>query len=491
MKHTLAFLTLAVASTLASAASTTFINPVGPATKSSADPHVMRHTDGNYYFVHTSDDWASLEIAKSSTLSGVGAATPVKVWTAPAGPCTGNNCYSHWIWAPELYHLQGAWHLYFAAGGDDNQHRVWVIRNTSADPTQGTWSAPVKVSDSANLWAIDQTLATIDGQLYMAWSEISEASLRQHIRIAKMSSPTSIVGRGTVITAPTTYAWEHEKDGTGADAYVNEGPHFIVHGNKVIMSFSASGCWTDDYKLGILTANVGADLTVPSNWTKSATPILQKAPGAYGPGHNSFVKSPDGTEDWVVYHANPAPGQGCSNSRTTRIQKVTWNGDTPVIGAPVAPGVPVTRPSGEGTATILYRVRNQASGKVLSVNRSATSLGAPVWMWTDFGNTDQKWSIEPTTNGYTQLRSNYNGYVLDVFNWSTAAGAGLVTWSATGGTNQQWQLLPTPTQHFEVKNRHSGLMLDNQNGSTADGAVVQQWPANGQTPERWLFERLN
>ena len=25
--------------------------------------------------------------------------------------------------------------------------------------------------------------------------------------------------------------------------------------------------------------------------------------GVFGPGHNSFVKSPDGREDWIVYHA--------------------------------------------------------------------------------------------------------------------------------------------------------------------------------------------
>lgn len=474
---------LALAGTAAHAASTTFVNPVGPATRSSADPFVMRHSDGFYYFVHTSTNWDSLDISKSTTLSGIGAGATTHVWSATPGSCSGGNCHTKEIWAPELYHLQGAWYLYFSAAGSDGAHRIWVIRNASADPTTGSWEAPVKVADSADQWAIDQTVGVINGQMYMVWSEIV-SGFPQRLMIAKMSSPTTLVGRATLISTPTL---DWEKSG----AAVNEGPQFIVHGDQVHLSFSASGCWTDDYKLGWMSAPLGADLTVAANWTKRSTPILQKGNGAFGPGHNGFVKSPDGTEDWVVYHANPATGQGCGDSRTTRIQKITWNGDEPVIGAPTQVGTPVARPSGEGTGSILYRIRNQATGKVLSIDRSAPQLGAVSWLWTDFGNTDQQWSIEPAASGWIRLRSNYSGYVLDVQNASTAAGARAITWSVTGGTNQQWQLLQTATQHFDVKSRLSGMMLDDKDGSSADGAEVRQWPANGLTPQRWLFERIN
>jgi GH43 family beta-xylosidase len=30
--------------------------------------------------------------------------------------------------------------------------------------------------------------------------------------------------------------------------------------------------------------------------------------GVYAPGHNSFFTSPDGKEDWILYHANTKPG---------------------------------------------------------------------------------------------------------------------------------------------------------------------------------------
>ncbi|SFG08912.1 Alpha-L-arabinofuranosidase B (ABFB) domain-containing protein [Streptomyces mirabilis] len=68
------------------------------------------------------------------------------------------------------------------------------------------------------------------------------------------------------------------------------------------------------------------------------------AAGVYGPGHNGFFTSPDGTENWIVYHANSSSGGGCGNGRTTRTQKFTWNADgTPNFGTPVADGVTPVR----------------------------------------------------------------------------------------------------------------------------------------------------
>jgi GH43 family beta-xylosidase len=66
----------------------------------------------------------------------------------------------------------------------------------------------------------------------------------------------------------------------------------------------------------------------------------------YAPGHNSFFKSPNGKEDWILYHANAAPNQGCGRKRSPRAQKFSWNADgTPNFGEPVKTGIPLTAPS--------------------------------------------------------------------------------------------------------------------------------------------------
>ncbi|RYZ93812.1 MAG: glycosyl hydrolase family 43, partial [Sphingobacteriaceae bacterium] len=85
------------------------------------------------------------------------------------------------------------------------------------------------------------------------------------------------------------------------------------------------------------------------DWTKSPEPVFQKSieNSVYAPGHNSFFKSRGG-EDWLIYHANSATGQGCGGMRSPRIQKFNWNPDgTPNFGIPVKTGVALIRPAGE------------------------------------------------------------------------------------------------------------------------------------------------
>ena len=148
----------------------------------------------------------------------------------------------------------------------------------------------------------------------------------QDLFIAHLSNPWTIDSPRTLISKPT-YPWEEHGDLPGRHVNVNEGPEFISHGNKMFIVFSASGCWTDFYTLGVLEANLDANPLDAKSWTKINHPFLSTDPNsdAFGPGHNGFFKSPDGQEDWIIYHANPEPGDGCNNFRSPRIQRFTWN----------------------------------------------------------------------------------------------------------------------------------------------------------------------
>lgn len=73
---------------------------------------------------------------------------------------------------------------------------------------------------------------------------------------------------------------------------------------------------------------------------------------AYGVGHASFTTSPDGSEDWIVYHGmrNYMSGWG---ARTVRAQKFTWNED----GSPnfPRPGYgPYEVPSGQNASMKMF-----------------------------------------------------------------------------------------------------------------------------------------
>ncbi len=70
----------------------------------------------------------------------------------------------------------------------------------------------------------------------------------------------------------------------------------------------------------------------------------------FGVGHNCFVASPDGREDWLVYHAkvNLTPGW----QRTLRLQPFIWRADgTPDFGTPMAAGLALPAPSGQPDLT--------------------------------------------------------------------------------------------------------------------------------------------
>jgi GH43 family beta-xylosidase len=310
----------------------TFTNPLLPY---GADPWVIYHR-GYYYYTNTMSD--SLVIWKTKSMANLGAAKKVTAWKPPV-----STMYSKQLWAPELHYIHRKWYMYFAADdGNNNNHRLYVIENPSQDPQKGTWTFKGKVTDESNKWAIDGSVSEFNGQLYMIWAgwEGNENG-RQDIFIAKLKNPWTIDGSRVKISSPL---FEWEKYGDLHDANnpshvdVNEGPEILMHKDKIYLIYSASGCWTDFYALGMLTATAKSDLLDVRSWKKSVKPVFEKSVinGVYAPGHNSFFKSPNGKEDWIIYHANSKPGQGCGGFRSPRMQKFTWNKDgSPNFGEPV------------------------------------------------------------------------------------------------------------------------------------------------------------
>ncbi|MBD0295280.1 MAG: glycoside hydrolase family 43 protein [Flavisolibacter sp.] len=315
---------------------TTFTNPLLP---SGPDPWVVQK-DTTYYYTHTFGD--RIVVFKTNKMSELNRATTTTIWSPPS-----NTAYSREIWAPELHFINGKWYAYFAADdGQNKNHRMYVLENASADPLSGTWEFKGKVADPSDKWAIDGSVFEYNGQLYFIWSGWEgDINVRQNIYIAKMDNPWTITGNRVMLSTPT-YDWE--KNG---DPDVNEGPEALKNrSGKLFLTYSASGCWTDNYALGLLSLKAGGDPMNPADWTKSPTPVFttKASNGAYGPGHNGSFKSRDGSEDWIIYHANSQPGQGCGDFRNPRMQKFTWNADgTPNFGEPVKINTKIQKPSGE------------------------------------------------------------------------------------------------------------------------------------------------
>lgn len=281
---------------------------------------------------------------KTTRIDELNKATPVTVWTPTFG--TG---YSADVWAPELQFVDGKWYIYFAAdnGGNNSTHRIYALENEAVDPTTGTWTFKGKVAAATDKWAIDADVFAYNGTKYITWSGWQgDTDGEQDIFIARLANPYTIEGDRVLISKPT-YTWEINNQ----SVLVNEGPEGITNSSgRLFLTYSAAGCWTDDYCLGLLTLKEGGDPLNAADWTKTSTPVFTKnvAGGAFGPGHNGFFKSPDSTQDWIIYHANKIAGQGCGDLRSPRIQPFTWKSDgTPNFGSPVDIDAQIEKPSRE------------------------------------------------------------------------------------------------------------------------------------------------
>ncbi len=131
---------LVVAALLQASAGASALDPAhdNPLLDSGPDPWITKEGQV-FYYMGTHGD--RLAIRATRDLSKLAEAKEVTVWRPPA---TGPNARS--IWAPELHRIDGKWYIYYtaaasdAAEGQEDAHRgVFVLENSSADPTQGTW----------------------------------------------------------------------------------------------------------------------------------------------------------------------------------------------------------------------------------------------------------------------------------------------------------------------------------------------------------------
>lgn len=294
------------------------------------DPWVVRREEDYYYCWSTS----GIRVKKIGNLDEISASEGTLVWQPEADAPWGKE-----LWAPELHYLQGQWYIYVAAcDGPNENHRMYVLRGTTQDPTD-PFELVGQITDPTNRWAIDGTVMEYRKELYFIWSGWEgSVDVGQQLYIAHMASPTEIDSQRVCISRPT-HDWER------IGLPINEGPAALVKGKNAALVFSASGSWTDDYCLGLLTLT-GEDPLDPDCWEKHPEPVFTKVHGTYGPGHCCFTTGYDGST-WMIYHANLLSGTGWAG-RSGRIQPVAWDGITLELGEAARPGKTLLLPVRSG-----------------------------------------------------------------------------------------------------------------------------------------------
>ncbi|WP_163509514.1 family 43 glycosylhydrolase [Fodinicola acaciae] len=470
----------------ASPAGGTFRNPIK---LNAPDPQIV-YTGGYYYLTYTQGDVITLTRARS--VKGLATATPTKVWDGASGAAMGACCD---IWAPELHQIGNRWYIYYtadASSGDFGSHNMYVLQSAGSDPL-GPYTNHQLTSDGA--FSIDGTvLQQPNGSLYLIWSRIppGDPNNEQDIVIAPMSDPVTVSGPFATLSRPTN-TWEQSR------GWVNEGPTVLQHGGKTYIVFSVSGCASPDYGLAMLTLT-GGDVLDPAAWTKSSSKVFARADDnwVYGPGHNSFFTSPDGTEVWNVYHAVGNSAGSCDDDRSARIQRVNFRADgTPDFGIPAATWQTLALPSGDpDLATVptgTYRLTPQHdTGRALDVGGCVTTPNATVDTYNYWGGACQKWNITPATGGAYKITAVNSGLALEVLGCNPARASQVDVYPyRSGDACQQWYLDPVGDGSYRISQQSTGQALDVGGCTKNEVNPVDIWPywATGYgTCQQWRLD---
>ncbi len=456
-----------------------------PIIDNGADPWAY-YKDGYYYYTHTTG--GDITVWKSKTLSGVGSGQKKVVWRPEAG-----KPYSSDLWAPEIFFVDGKWYVYFAAGSSEHGFRdqkMWVLQSET-DDVFSNYTLMGQIKSPDDNWAIDGSIFEYNDKLYITWSgEPTSENDMQCIYLAEMSNPWTISSERVLLSKPE-YEWEQR----GGRPWINEGPSALYKDGKIHIVYSASGSWSDFYCLGLLTFS-GGDILSPDSWVKSDKPVFESGNGIFSPGHSSYVKSPDGTEDWIVYHS--ARSQGSGWDRVVRMQKFTWDVDGyPVFGEPLPDGRAYPLPSGEReqydkiegiidgkTYRIRPRLRPNGTTHYLELVPDGDSYNLITSPWED--KETQQWIVTKVGTGTMTIKSLAEDVVLTIYE-----NGNLTALDYREDENQQWNIAINSTGYFEVVSASGQGGLELLSEEVENGRKVGIDPTGGRLESRWKFEPMD
>lgn len=292
---------------------------------SGPDPFLTYYA-GNYYLSTSQND--SLRIWRASSLADLAAAQPNTVWV-DQDPSRNQD-----MWAPSFHLIDGHWYFYYTASDGSNEgHRLYVLQSEDSDPL-GPYTFAGQLG-APDVWAIDPELLRLADRYYLLWSGPNNL-----LHIAPMSDPVTVSGRAVFLPS------------AGGCDEVREAPAMIQRDGTTYLVYSTCDTGKPDYQLWMHSLPPGADPLVPANWYQHPAAVFTRndPDNVFGPGSNGFFQSPDGTEDWLVYHAKDT-SEYTYDRRTTRAQKFTWNADgTPNFGQPLSLDTDIALPSGDPQA---------------------------------------------------------------------------------------------------------------------------------------------
>lgn len=447
--------------------SSSYLNPL----MKGADPTIERQDDG-YYYSAAGD--GNVVLKRHETILGVSTAKSKEVWKLP------DNL--EFIWGPDAHRIDGKWYIYFASGPkvSDEAGRFayghpssYVLENSSPDPFEGTWELKGTYDNGDGLtpqqgllntqsYGLPTGFVTIKGQRYLTYTKYfyftdpttGNESFDECPTIVKMKNPWTLEGEEITLARPT-YDWEKYVDN------VNEGAAVVERNGKVYFAYSASSYTSDNYAVGLSWADLAQSVENEAAWNKHPEPIMKRSDenSSYSTGSPLFLKSEDGTEDWITYHGIPTHSQGGKN-REVRAQRINWtDNDFINLGIPSNPGTVLSRPSGEEKSEVYEAEDAQLSGAARATMNSIYASSGRYVRYSNGNDSDYaEFTVNTNAGGIYSLDFRYNNNTTEPVNMTLdvnqEAPAALVFPSNAGPENKL---------NFDIKTVHNVQLNEGSN----------------------------
>lgn len=243
------------------------------------------------------------------------------------------------FWAPEVAESEGKFYLYYSVGHGDANHQLRVaVGDRPQGPYHDTGARLLSASECP--FAIDpHPFRDEDGRWYLFYARdfldtTPEYRAGTALMMARMKSMTELEDSGRMIVR-ARWDWQRFQQkrflyGRVWDWHTIEGPFVRKHEGRYYCFYSA-GCWTNEsYGVDYCVADrVGGPYSDAGN--ENGPRVLRTLPGRLiGPGHNSIITGPNGSGDYIVYHA----WDGGMKARRMFMDKLVWTPQGPRCDGP-------------------------------------------------------------------------------------------------------------------------------------------------------------
>ena len=283
-------------------------------TDKAADPFIL-YADDTYYLYCTGGSRFSVRQAKY-----------LNAWPSESKPIL-SLADLGWArekgWAPEVYAHAGKYYMIFSAQGYNDLHAIDIAVSDTPDGTfKPLSSAPFFAPDYS---VIDGSLFfDDDGRIYMYYSKDNSTNIvggkrtSQTYGIEVEKDFSGVIGEPVLISTP-----EQEWELKSGSVVWNEGPVVFKENGVYYLLYSANYYVSEHYAVGYATSD-----TPLARFEKPGNARILRGNGdtVTGPGHCNILRSPDGSEIYMVYHVHTVPPD-TKNGRSLAIDRMVIRAD--------------------------------------------------------------------------------------------------------------------------------------------------------------------